>query len=431
MELHGNSLLQHGMKILHTGDWHLGKRLYKHDLRDDHELFLNWLAEQIDERGIDVVLIAGDVFDTTNPNDGSMSLYYKFLTQMLPLGKQIIITGGNHDSPSKLNAPRELLRHLNIHVVGCTTGNCADEVIRLKLGSTDLVVAAVPYLRDADLRQSVSGQTFEERVEALRLGIRNHYERLSDYCREQFSGVPVLAMGHLYVNGASVSESEREIHCVGGQAAFSTENFPGGFNYVALGHIHMPQSMGSEQLVRYSGSPIPLSFSERNNAHQVLELTLENGQLKHVEALRVPQFRQLRHVVGTLDEIRETLEQFAATDGQLPALLEILVEEANENHATRMHFEHLHRDFADAPFSIAKARLVFQNKQQGLASLLVADTHLKDLTHMDVFDRRLEASQVETENRVVLTETYKQLYRMVTEGASPTLLHEDSSDSLS
>lgn len=419
------------MKILHTGDWHLGKRLYKYDLRDDHELFLNWLANQIDERDIDVLLVAGDVFDSANPNDGSMSLYYKFLTRMLPLGRRIIITGGNHDSATKLNAPRELLRHLNIHVVGCTTGDCSDEIIRLTQGSMDLVVAAVPYLRDADLRQSVSGQTYEERVAALRLGIRNHYERLADYCHEQYANVPVLAMGHLYVNGASVSESEREIHCVGGQAAFSTEHFPGEFNYVALGHIHTPQSMGLDALVRYSGSPIPLSFSERDNAHQILELTFENGQLTDVLSVRVPQFRRLQHVGGTLDEVRETLEQITA-NGQLTPLVEVLVQEEQESHATRIHFEQLHRDYREAPFVLAKARLVFQNKRRGLESLLAADTHLQDLSYLDVFTRKLDSIAVlETENRTALVETYKQLYRMVTESASLTPLHENSPNPLS
>ncbi|KAB7725389.1 exonuclease subunit SbcD [Rudanella paleaurantiibacter] len=418
------------MKILHTGDWHLGKRLYKHDLRDDHELFLNWLADLVDERDIDVLLIAGDIFDTTNPNDGSMSLYYKFLTRMLPLGRRIIITGGNHDSATKLNAPRELLRHLDIHVVGCTSHDCADEVIRINQGSTDLVVAAVPYLRDADLRQSISGQSYEERVEALRTGIRNHYERLADYCHQSYAGVPVMAMGHLYVNGASVSESEREIHCVGGQAAFSTEHFPGGFNYVALGHIHMPQSMGTDGMVRYSGSPIPLSFSERANAHQVLELSLENGVLTNVCSVRVPSFRRLQHVVGTLEQVRDSLEQITAEEGQLTTLVEILVEEAQESHATRLHFEQLHRDYIEAPFSIAKARLVFQSKREGLESLLVADTYLQDLSYLDVFERRLDSSLVDPESRPVLLETYKQLYRAVTEQASP-FLHENSADTLS
>lgn len=402
------------MKILHTADWHLGKRLYRHDLRDDHALFLDWLAATVDERQIDVVLVSGDIFDTTNPNDGSMSLYYQFLTQMLPLGRKIIITGGNHDSATKLNAPRELLRHVNIDVIGCTSHHCAEEVIRLANGSVDLLVAAVPYLRDADLRQSISGQTYEERIDAVRMGIRNHYERIADYCRAEYANVPVVAMGHLYVNGASVSESERDIHSVGGQAAFSTEHFPDGFDYVALGHIHGPQLVGATATVRYSGSPIPLSFGERDNTHQVLELTVQNGSVTAVESVPVPRFRTLRQVAGCLDEVRDRLATLEP-GGTLPMLVEVLVEEDCESLVTRMHFEQLQRDYADAPFRIAKSRLTFRNKRRGLDALYAIDTNLQDLSYLDVFSRRLDASEVSGELRDVLTETYKELYRSVVE----------------
>ncbi|WP_128547230.1 exonuclease subunit SbcD [Larkinella soli] len=419
------------MKILHTADWHLGKRLYKHDLLDDHVRFLDWLAETVESRQIDVLLISGDVFDSTNPNDGSMQLYYQFLTRMLPLERKIIITGGNHDSPTKLNAPKELLRHLNIHVVGCTTGDCLEEVIRLSDGSTDLLVAAVPYLRESDLRQSISGQAYEERIEALRMGIRNHYERIIDHCHTEYRDVPILAMGHLYVNGATISESEREIHAVGGQAAFSSEHFPAGFDYVALGHIHVPQQIGMDGTVRYSGSPIPLSFGERDNRHQLLELTVENGKIRTIDSIPVPRFRSLRQVAGTLDAVRETLETLDETDA-LTTLVEVLVEEENESLSVRQHFEQLRREYARAPFQIAKSRLTFRNRLKGLEALYVADTQLQDLTYLDVFARRLDASLVEGEERTVLMETYKQLYRLITEqAAQPVVLHENPTDPLS
>jgi DNA repair protein SbcD/Mre11 len=405
------------MTILHTADWHLGKRLYRADLRDDHTYFLNWLADEIERRRVDVLLLSGDVFDTTNPNDGSMQLYYQFLTRMLPLNVTIVVTGGNHDSATKLNAPRQLLRHLNIHVVGCTNGNCTDEVIRLRNGSTDVVIAAVPYLRDADLRQSVPGQTYEDRVQALRMGIRNHYERVADHCQRTYSNVPVVAMGHLYVQGAAISESEREIHAIGGQAAFASEHFPAGFDYVALGHIHMPQRVGGSETVRYSGSPIPLSFGEREQTHQLLEIKLDNGQVVAIEPVPVPQARTLGQVTGTLDEVRERLNALRATH-ILPALMEVLVEEENESLATRMHFDQLQRDYRDAPFILAKTRLLFRNKRKTLANLFAAETHLIDLTHTEVFEHRLTLAEVEGDERTHLLEAYTQLYKMVTEQAA-------------
>ena len=406
------------MKILHTADWHLGKRLHRADLRDDHAYFLTWLLEQVQQRQIDVLLISGDVFDTTNPNDGSMQLYYQFLTQLLPLSVTIIITGGNHDSATKLNAPKELLRHLNIHVVGCTNGNCHDEVIRLANGSVDLLVAAVPYLRDADLRQSISGQRYEDRIEAVRMGIRNHYERIADHCHTAFTNVPVMAMGHLYVNGASVSESEREIHAIGGQAAFSSEHFPDGFAYVALGHIHVPQRVGGIDSVRYCGSPIPLSFGERTNAHQLLEITVDNGRVTTVESVVVPQSRQLLHVTGSLEEVREQLNALERTH-TLPALVEVLVDEPSESLSTRMHFDQLQRDYKEAPFILAKTRLLFRNKRKSLEALFGAETHLADLTYLDVFEQRLSQSDVDAQQHAQLIDTYQQLYKLVTEQTAP------------
>lgn len=404
--------MANSIRVLHTADWHLGKRLYRHELLSDHELFLDWLVDLVEQRQIDVLLVAGDVFDTTNPNDGSMQLYYQFLTRMMPLKCQVIITGGNHDSSSKLNAPRDLLRHLNIHVVGCTNGDCLQEIIRLQHNSTDVIIGAVPFLRDGDLRRSVSGQSYDERIEAIRMGIRNHYGRLADHCHDAYKDVPVLAMGHLYVHGASVSESEREIHSVGGQAAFASEHFPAGFDYVALGHIHVPQRVGTGNSIRYSGSPIPLSFGERDNQHQVLEVVIEDGALTGIEPILVPRFRSLRQITGTLDEVRERLMAIESGES-LPMLVEILVEEERESLATRIHFEQLPRDFADAPFRIAKTRLTFRNKLQGLDSLYAVDTQLQDLSYLDVFDRRLDASDVDDALRATLINTYKELYQLV------------------
>ncbi len=417
------------MKILHTADWHLGKRLYRSDLRDDHTCFLNWLVDTVQQRQIDVLLVSGDIFDTTNPNDGSMQLYYQFLTRMLPLSVQIVITGGNHDSATKLNAPKELLRHLNIHVVGCASGNCVDDVLRFTAGSEAVLVAAVPYLRDADLRQSISGQSYAERIEAVRMGIRNHYQRVMDHCYETHRDVPVVGMGHLYVQGAATSESEREIHAVGGQAAFSSEHFPDGFTYVALGHIHGPQRVGSTDHIRYCGSPIPLSFSERDHSHQLLEVTLDNGKLVSVETVPVPPMRRLRFVTGSLEEVREQLEAIEP-DLPLTTLLDVLVEEETESLTTRMHFGQLQRDYVHAPFVLTKTRLQFRNRRKNLAALFAAETHLADLSHTEVFARRLDQAQVSGLERDMLTDTFQQLYQMVTEQPVP-VLHENSANTLS
>ncbi|MFN3380431.1 MAG: exonuclease subunit SbcD [Runella zeae] len=239
------------MKILHTADWHLGKQLHKYSLEEDQRLFLEWLSDTIQQRSIDLLLISGDIFDTANPSNLALTQYYGFLKKLIGTDCQVIVTGGNHDSPGVLNAPRELLKFLNIKVVGSALENLGDELLHIHTPKGEVVVAAVPYLREADLRKSVSGEGYEDRLSALRQGIRGHYEKLIDLKTSQFKNLPSIAMGHLYVNGASVSESERDIHVIGGEAAFSAEFFPEGFDYVALGHIHRPQRMGPSEMIRY------------------------------------------------------------------------------------------------------------------------------------------------------------------------------------
>ena len=171
-------------------------------------------------------------------------------------------------------------------------------------------------------------------------------------------------------------------------------------------------SVGTGQTIRYSGSPIALSFGERDSSHQVLELTFDNGRLTDITSLPIPRFRSLRQVAGTLDDVRERLTTLEPTDG-LPTLVEVLVEEDHESLATRMQFEQLRADFAQAPFRLAKTRLTFRNKKQGLDALYAIDTQLQDLSYLDVFSRRLDAANVADDLRAVLTETYKELYRSI------------------
>ena len=171
-----------------------------------------------------------------------------------------VITGGNHDSASHLNAPRELLRRFEVHVFGHAGDNIVD------LGGA--VIAAVPFLRERDLREAAAGETMATVHEQVRTAIRAHYEAQLAACREVAQERPVIAMGHLTVLGATTSDSERDIH-IGNLGAVGADIFTG-FDYTALGHLHRPQRVGGQETVRYSGSPIALSFSEATDAKSVV-----------------------------------------------------------------------------------------------------------------------------------------------------------------
>lgn len=241
------------MRILHTADWHLGARLVERERLPEHAAFLDWLIDTLRAEKIDALLVSGDVFDAANPPQDAVALYFDFLKRLADLKTvKAVITGGNHDSASHLNAPRELLRRFDVHVFGHAGDNVVD------LGGA--VVAAVPFLRERDLRQATAGETITAVHEQVRAAIRAHYAAQLAACRDLAQGRPVVAMGHLTVLGATTSDSERDIH-IGNLGAVGADLFDG-FDYTALGHLHRPQRVSGIETVRYSGSPIALSFSE-------------------------------------------------------------------------------------------------------------------------------------------------------------------------
>ena len=401
------------MKILHTADWHLGKSLHKYSLEPDNQLFLNWLIEQIRERKTDLLLVSGDIFDTANPKNSALAMYYEFLTELIPLNCRVIITGGNHDSPSLLNAPRDILNLLNIAVVGTVTENIEDELITIndEANNPVLQVAAIPYLRDADIRKSVAGNSYDNQLKQISEGIKTHYEALAEIL---IPDVPSIAMGHLYVQGVSTSDSEREVHTIGGVAAFTSDNFPEAFDYIALGHIHKPQRIADSDFIRYSGSPISLSFSERKDQKYIIELTLENGKLSIPELIDVPKFRELKRLKGTIDEVWEALEAYQSSF-QLPALMEILVEEEayDPNHTLR--FNLMNQEFENRDFAIVISKLTYKNKVAGTAQLFATGENVASLSPKEIFLKRIEGDEIETQTRNELVEAFDELLREVSE----------------
>lgn len=274
------------MRILHTADWHLGARLVERDRLQEHAAFLDWLIGTLRSEKIDALLLSGDVFDAANPPQDAVGLYFDFLKRLADLRSvKAIITGGNHDSASHLNAPRELLKRFEVHVFGHAGENIVD------LGGA--VVAAVPFLRERDLRQAASGESMTEVQNHVRAAIRAHYATQLTACRALAGKRPVIAMGHLTVLGATTSDSERDIH-VGNLGAVGADVFAG-FDYTALGHLHRPQQVASLETVRYSGSPIALSFSEAADAKSVVVIDTPN-QSPQISALEVPVTRMLTRV---------------------------------------------------------------------------------------------------------------------------------------
>lgn len=270
------------LKILHTADWHLGQSFFGHDRTNEHAHFLNWLLSELKERETDVLIIAGDVFDVSNPSAAAQRMFYRFVseaTRKCP-HLQIVAVAGNHDSASRLEAPIPLLEEMNTSIKGVVRKkdgaiDYKQFIVELKnsKGDVEALCMAVPFLRQGDYPHvETTGNPYAEGVKAL-------YHTLTDYALSRRKpNQALIAVGHLHAIGAKIAEkdySERTI--IGGLEYVSPEAFPQEVAYTALGHIHKAQRVAGRHDVRYAGSPLPMSFAEKKYHHGVVEVHIENG----------------------------------------------------------------------------------------------------------------------------------------------------------
>jgi exonuclease SbcD len=319
--------LKGSYRLLHTADWHLGKLLNDLSRDDEHAQFLDWLLEVVKERQVDAIILAGDVFDSANPPQSALARYYDFVSALYRQGGcTLAIISGNHDSAAQLEAPRQALHALNVHVTGFLAENPQERILLLPDESKPRVgIAMLPFLRERDLRVGKAGEAADEIRAQVLAGIKSRYQEAARATQDLTC--PVIATGHLTVVGASTSDSERDIH-IGGLGAVTSDSFPQEFCYVALGHLHRPQATDGAGRVRYAGSPIALSFSEAEDAKEVRILDVSDAGLDHF-GVPVPVFRKLAQVRTTQAGLEQALGGYDAETGKLRPWLEVIVEDAS------------------------------------------------------------------------------------------------------
>ncbi len=397
------------MKILHTADWHLGHRLHEQSQIKEQTLFLSWIENYIINEKIDVLLISGDVFDTNAPSNQSLEMYYNFLITLKNTACQsIIITGGNHDSPGTLNAPRHILNALSIKVVGKATENIQDEVFEITINGEKVVVGAVPYLRDGDIRKAVAGESFEELTDKYKQALINHYEESAEQCRLiNATNAPVIAMGHLFATGGSVSESEQNIY-VGNLGHIGAEDFPNSFDYIALGHLHRAQVIGGNQKVRYSGSPTILSFSEINYDKKVIVLTIEDNKISTITDVLVPRFRNFYKIEGTVQECIEQFPDLISNEYDLKPWVEIVL---TEEHT--VNTDELKAAAEPFPFEILKIALKNQRRLRGIEELLEETKSIKELEPNEVFKLKCKEIGYNLDENPAIEDAFNEILQAV------------------
>ena len=288
------------MRILHTADWHIGQRLHDRQRIDEHKEFLNWLLNTIQEQKVDLLLVSGDIFDTALPSAEATNLYYRFLFRLFnETDAYTVIIAGNHDSPRHLDAPKEFLKMGRIHVVGITH-DPTECVVEIPPDKPQIAIAAVPYLSENELPH-VSYETEIDKQERYRERLKSFYQ---DCVSNMSENMPKILMGHLSVHGGCVGDSERNIQ-IGGATAIEANDFPDNADYVALGHLHRPQSLkGKEYPIQYAGSPIPLRFNEAGYQKKafLLEFSEDNNLIRNDE-INIPIFKELITLEGDENHI--------------------------------------------------------------------------------------------------------------------------------
>lgn len=403
------------MRILHTSDWHLGQHFMGKTRQAEHRAWCDWLVQTVVEQQADALIIAGDIFDTGTPPSYAREQYNNFILQMQATGCQLVILAGNHDSVAMLNESKNLLAQLNTHVISSATDNPEEQLLLLKRrdGEAAAILCTVPYLRPRDVQRSQAGQSADDKQRDLQQAIADHYAQLfsrAQALRKQMgANLPIVGTGHLTTLGVSLTDSVRKIY-VGNLSAFPTDAFPA-FDYLALGHIHSSQKVAKLDHIRYSGSPIPLSFDEAPQQKQLLRVDLNADGLQAVSELNIPCFQPLISLSGSLAELELRLAELAKQlDRNVVTWLEIRV--CVDDYYADLN-ERVNALCSDLPVEVLRVRRDRGDQVAGLTR--DSGEALSELTPDEVFTKRLHNEQLTEEEISVLQGLHAQVLESLQE----------------
>ncbi|MGE5987901.1 exonuclease subunit SbcD [Klebsiella michiganensis] len=389
------------MRILHTSDWHLGQNFYSKSRAAEHQAFLDWLLASAQEHDVDAIIVAGDIFDNGSPPSYARELYNRFVVQLQQPRCRLVVLAGNHDSVATLNESRDILAFLNTTVVA--NAGHAPFILPLRDGTPGAIFCPVPFLRPRELVTSQAGHSGGEKQQLLLSAISDYYQQQYQLACELRGdrALPIIASGHLTTVGASKSDAVREIY-IGTLDAFPASRFPPA-DYIALGHIHRAQMVGGCEHIRYSGSPIPLSFDETGKNKSVNLVTFANGCLTDVTPLIVPVTQPLAVLKGDFASISAQLNQWQNNDQQPSAWLDIEVTSDEYMHDIQRKIQ------AQTETLPVEVLLVRRSRAQRDRILAGAQREtLSELQVEDVFARRLALETLEATQQQRLEQLFNE-----------------------
>lgn len=371
------------MIFLHTSDWHIGHKLVGREREDEFLYVFDQLLAAIEKHQVDVLIVSGDIFDMAYPTTQATRMYYDLLFKLRSTClKKVVIIGGNHDSISTLHAPRELLSLFDVHVVADLYEDARNQLIEFAPnGKTKAVIIAIPFLRERHLRKSGAGETISERTESYIQGFHQLYQTFGlmaeEYRNQQ---IPVIATGHFTAFGSQVSDTEREV-MVGNLNMVSVDAFVEKFDYLALGHLHKPQRVGSKGLCCYPGSLLPMSFSEAELTHYFIVGKCNTNQPPHLEWIPIENPRKLISLKGSPDELTEKFNHADTLQTSFQPWFDVVIQLPTDNPADMLEAEQWIRNFEH----LAILKYKFEFLTQSHTSINWTSKNLSELSVEEVF----------------------------------------------
>lgn len=358
------------MRILHTSDWHIGRTFHGVDLLADQTRVLDAIAAVVAERGVDVVVVPGDVYDRSIPSADAVAVCNRGFEAIRAAGAVIVATSGNHDSPVRLGAGAAFAAAGGLHLM--TRVSALDVPVVLDDDHGPVAFYGIPYLEPEITRTELGVPQARSHAEILDVAMAKIRADLDDR-RAGAPGLRSVLLAHAFVVGGEATGSERSIS-VGGVETVSASAFDG-VDYVALGHLHSPQTLAEN--VRYSGSPLPYSFGERSHRKAVWLVDVDAAGVATVERLDLPVVRGLSQLTGTLDELLSDAAFDSAEDHYVSAVLTDALRPVDAMRALQTRFPYaVHMEWQRPE---GNPELRYRDRVRGRSDLEIAEGFLTDV----------------------------------------------------
>jgi exonuclease SbcD len=409
------------LKIIHTSDWHLGKKLYKKDRLPEQKLFLDWLMSEIAKQQAELLIISGDIFDTPMPPTEALSIFFNFLKALETVSfihqqslQKVIIIGGNHDGAKLLEAPRPFLDNDLVTILGRPkppTDNSKEALAKWKDQNSitikdKLLVGLLPYFRVGDFIDSPLKRNIESYSD---LSPQDQIiAQLNEWSIKMLeaNNLPSVMVGHHLFGSFMPGGSEQGVS-LSGLDTIPLSLFKN-WDVLMLGHIHKAQLLKKEKpLAVYSGSPLPMRFSEKNQKNIYL-YEIENKDKINFNPIEIPIFRPLIKINSTpetwLDELLKEIKEWSPSENPLSAYVEISI---NFKKYKANYIDHIRDQIKDLPVELLNFFALYEDNEEQ-EDTLKADT-VKNSTITELFDIYLEQRGVTKEEQKKLTRSFQDI----------------------